>query len=115
MAAADTYCTAVALTELPAELVSFRWHQPSLSPHKNVNSANSPVLPAVQFSGNNAISATNAVTTATSITYSASGKLWRFGDLARIKTGTTRIFGWRKTDDGFEILDEVCQIKIAEA
>ena len=65
MAAADTNCTAVALAEFPAEVVSFQWQQPSLPPTQNVNSAASPVFPAGQFSGNNAICATNAVTTAT--------------------------------------------------
>jgi len=64
-AAAHLYCTAVALTELPAEVVSFRWHQPSFPPHKNVNSAPRSLTPAGHFSGNNAISALNAVTTAT--------------------------------------------------
>jgi hypothetical protein len=51
MAAADPNCTAVALTEFPAEVVSFRWHQPSLPPHKNVNSAVAPLFAAGQFSG----------------------------------------------------------------
>ena len=64
-AAADTNCTAVALTELPAAFVSFQWHQPSLPPTQNVNSAASRELAAMQFSGNNAIYAVNAVTTAT--------------------------------------------------
>ena len=51
---------AVALAERSAEVVSFRWHQPSLPPHKNVHSAVSPLIAAVQFSGNIAIYATTA-------------------------------------------------------
>ena len=69
MAATCTKCIAVALTELPAEFVSFRWHQPSLSPHKNVNSAVPPLLAAVQFSGKYANSAQNAVSTAIFATF----------------------------------------------
>ena len=68
MAAADTYDTAAALTERPAAFVSFRWHQPSLPPSQNVNSADLPAFPAGQFSGNSAICAINAVTTAISVT-----------------------------------------------
>ena len=59
-AAADSYCTAVALTELPAAFVSFQRHQASFPPTQNVNSAASPLLAAVQFSGKFAQSAKNA-------------------------------------------------------
>ena len=68
-AAADTYCTAVALAEPSAALVTFRWQQPSFPPHKNVNSAPRSLTSAAQFSGNNAQIATNAVTTAIFVTF----------------------------------------------
>ena len=55
MAAAHPYCTAVALTEPPAAIVSFQRHPPSFPPSQNVNSVASPLLAAVQFSGNSAI------------------------------------------------------------
>jgi hypothetical protein len=64
-AAADRYCTAVALAEKSSALVSFQRHQPSIPPHKNVDSAVSPLLPACHFSGNFAQIANFAVTTAT--------------------------------------------------
>ncbi|MBA3873587.1 MAG: hypothetical protein H0X30_31020 [Anaerolineae bacterium] len=41
-----TNCTAVALSEPSAEVVSFRWHQPSLPPTQNVNSADCSRVPA---------------------------------------------------------------------
>ncbi len=69
MAAADTSDTAVILAGLPAAFVSFQWHSPSFPPTQNVNSAASPVAAARQFSGNYAINAKNAVTTATSATF----------------------------------------------
>jgi hypothetical protein len=72
-AAADPNCTAVALAELPAALVSFRWQQPSLPLTQNANSAASPVLAARHFSGNCAICAVNALTTAIFVSFSASG------------------------------------------
>ncbi len=68
-AAAHPYCTAVALTEHFAAFVSFQRQQASLPPMQNVNSATSPLLAAMQFSGNNANYATNAVTTATFTTF----------------------------------------------
>ena len=68
-AAADPNGTAVALTERPAAWVSFRWHQPGLPPTQNDHSAPPSLTAACQFSGNNAISATSAVTTATFATY----------------------------------------------
>jgi len=52
-------CDAADIRELPAALASFQWHQPSQPPHKNVNSAVSPVLPACHFGGLNAKSVTN--------------------------------------------------------
>ena len=64
-AAADTNCTAVALTELPAENVSFQRRAPVRPPTQNVDSAPRSLTSACCFSGNNAISAANAVTTAT--------------------------------------------------
>ncbi len=64
-AAAHPYCTAVALTGLSAEVVSFQRQQASLPPTQNVNSAVPPLLAAVQFGGNSAVYAANAVTTAT--------------------------------------------------
>ena len=72
-AAADTNGTAVTLAELPAAFVSFRWQQPSLPLHKNVNSVASPLFAAVQFSGNTANCARNALTTAISVTFKAFG------------------------------------------
>jgi hypothetical protein len=45
------YCTAVALAERPAAIVSFQWQQPSLSLHKNDVTAASPALPAVNSAG----------------------------------------------------------------
>jgi hypothetical protein len=65
MAAADPNCTAAAVAERSAAFVSFRWHQPSLPPTQNVNSAPRSLISAVQFSGNIAIYAVSAVTTAT--------------------------------------------------
>jgi hypothetical protein len=65
IAATDTNCIAVALTELPAAFVSFQRILGAFPPHKNVNSADASLVSAVQFSGNHAIFATNAVTTAT--------------------------------------------------
>jgi hypothetical protein len=69
MAATLTYDTAVELTEPTAALMSFRWNSPSLPPTPNVTSAASPIVAAVQFSGNTAIYAANAVTTATFATF----------------------------------------------
>jgi hypothetical protein len=65
MAAACTNCTAVAPAERSAAFVSFRRQRQSLPPDKNVNSAPRSLTSAVQFSGNIAICAVNAVTTAT--------------------------------------------------
>ena len=65
LSAADLSCMAVALTERPAGFVSFQRHQPGFSPVKIVNSADASLSPTYHFSGNYAISATNAVTTAT--------------------------------------------------
>jgi hypothetical protein len=59
-AATDPYCTAVALTERSAVFVSFQRHQPGFPPTQNVNSAPRSRTSAVQFSGINANSATNA-------------------------------------------------------
>ena len=64
-----TIFTAVALAERPAAFASFQWQQGSHPPTQNVDSAVPPLLPARQFSGNDAIFATNAVTTATFITF----------------------------------------------
>jgi hypothetical protein len=64
-AAADTNGTAVALTEQSAAFVSFQRQPPSFPPISNVHSAVSPRRAAVQFSGNDAIYAANAVTTTT--------------------------------------------------
>jgi len=47
----------VAIAERTAEVVSFHRHQPSNPPTQNVNSAVSPLIAAVQFSGNIAICA----------------------------------------------------------
>jgi hypothetical protein len=69
MAAADTNCTAVALTALPAVFVSFQRQPASLPLTKNVHSAVPPALPAVQFSGNNAQIAAIAATTASFATF----------------------------------------------
>ena len=63
-AATCTNCIAVALTGLPAPFVSFQQQQASLPPTENVDSAVFSLLAAVQFSGNDAIDAANAVTTA---------------------------------------------------
>ncbi len=68
-AAADTYCTAVALAGRFAAFVSIQQHQPCQPPPQNVNSAAGSLYPAVQFSGNHAIYAANAVTTATLVTF----------------------------------------------
>ena len=62
-------CTAVAIAELPAAKVSFQRQAGSYPPVQNVNSADAHVLAAVQFSGKYAISAANAVTTATFATF----------------------------------------------
>ena len=67
--AADTYDTAVALAELLAAFVSFRWHQPSHPLHKDVNSAVSPMLAARQLGGSIAILAANVVSTTTFIAF----------------------------------------------
>jgi hypothetical protein len=72
-AAADTNGTAVALAELPAEIVSFRWQQPSLPPHKNVNSASHSLTSACHFSGNSAIC---AVTSAYSLHFEHLNPKW---------------------------------------
>jgi hypothetical protein len=48
----------VALTEPPAEWVSFQWHQPSFPPTRNVNSVALAEPTAGQFSGKYAIYAT---------------------------------------------------------
>ena len=72
VAATDTYCTAVATAEPPAELVSFQRSYASVPPTQNVNSAARSLTPARQFSGNSAIcavNAANAVITATSVTF----------------------------------------------
>ena len=66
MAATCTNCTAVALAERCAGFVALQWQQASLPLPQNDDSAASPLLPAGQFSGNNANNAANAVTTATS-------------------------------------------------
>ena len=63
-AATCTNCMAVALTGLPAAFVSFQQQQASHPPTQNVDSAVFSLLSAVQFSGNHAIFAANAVTTA---------------------------------------------------
>jgi hypothetical protein len=57
-AAAVTNCTAVALREKFAELVSFQQHQPSLLPHKILTSAPCSLTSACHFSGNHATFAT---------------------------------------------------------
>ena len=57
LAAAHPFGTAVALTEPSAAIVAFQRQPPSQPPAKNVNSAASPLLAAVQFSGNDAITA----------------------------------------------------------
>ena len=69
MAAADMYDTAVAIAEPFAAFVSFRRQQPNLPPTQNVNSAPCSLTSAGQFSGNDAIYATCAVTTATFTTF----------------------------------------------
>ncbi len=61
--------TAVALTGHPAAFVSFQRLAADLPLTQNVNSADSPLRPAVQFSGIYAIFAANAVTTATFVTF----------------------------------------------
>ena len=75
IAAADPYCTAVALAERFAAFVSFRQQYASFPPTENVNSADASLLPACQFSGNHAVSATIAVTIATSIIFLAIGRV----------------------------------------
>ncbi len=50
-AAAHPYCTAVALSGLPAANVSFQWHSPSYPPTQNVNSAPRSLTSARHFSG----------------------------------------------------------------
>jgi hypothetical protein len=69
LAAADTNGTAVALRERFAEFVPFQRHLATRPPTQNVNSAVSPVLAAVQFSGNIANDGANAVTTATFVSF----------------------------------------------
>ena len=69
IAAADTYCTAVATAEPFAANAPFQRSQASLPPTQNVNSAASPVIPAGQFSGSNAKYAKNAATIAISATF----------------------------------------------
>jgi hypothetical protein len=56
-------CMAAATRESFAALASFRWHQPSLPLHKNVNSAASTEPPARHFGGciaNSAFSASHS-------------------------------------------------------
>jgi len=60
LAAADAYCTAVALREQTAASVSFQRQAASLPPTQNVDSAVTPLLAAVQFGGSIAQIATNA-------------------------------------------------------
>ena len=50
-AAADPYCSAVALAERFAAFVSFQWQQPGHPLHKNVNSAPRSLTSACHFSG----------------------------------------------------------------
>jgi hypothetical protein len=57
-------CAAADMTESTAALVSFQWHQPSIPPGKNVNSAVLRELPACHFGGlfaNCAISESSSV------------------------------------------------------
>ncbi len=68
-AAICTNCKAVALTGHPAAFVSFQRLVADLPLTQNVNSADSPLRPAVQFSGNIAQIASNAVTTETFVTF----------------------------------------------
>ena len=69
MAATCTNCTAVALTEHFAALVSSQWQQASFPPTQNVNSAPRSLTSACHFSGKYANYAKNAVTTATIATF----------------------------------------------
>ena len=64
-----TIFAAVALTERFAALVPFRWHQANQPPTQNVNSALLSLTSACHFGGNDAIYATNAVTTASTATF----------------------------------------------
>ena len=59
-----TIFTAVALTGLPAAIVSFQRKSPSFPPTQNVDSAPFSLASARRFSGKYAIYAINAVTTA---------------------------------------------------
>ena len=68
-AATCTNCTAVVTRERGAAFVSFQRQQASLPPTQNVNSAPFSLAPARHFSGNYAICALNAVTTAISATF----------------------------------------------
>jgi hypothetical protein len=79
-AAADTNCTAVALTELPAAFVSFRWQQPSLPPTQNVNSAPCSLTSACYFGGKFAKFAVIALTSAIFATF-ADGLLYFYINL----------------------------------
>ena len=76
IAAADPNCTAVALREHSAAFVSFQRQQVKFPPAQNVDTAVSPVLAAMQFSGNIAQIATNVVTVASSATFRRS--VWLF-------------------------------------
>ena len=69
MAAADTSNTAVATQEQSAALVSFQRLPPLLPPTQNDDSAPRSLTSACHFSGNDAIYAINAVTTASTATY----------------------------------------------
>ena len=69
LAAAYPYYTAVASAGHSAALMPFQRQSAKFSPDKNVISAASPVHPARQFSGINAINAAIAVTTATFATF----------------------------------------------
>ncbi|MBA3870700.1 MAG: hypothetical protein H0X30_16290 [Anaerolineae bacterium] len=69
LAAAHANCTAVALTEPSAAFVSFQRRQPSLSPTQNVDSAPRSLASAMQFGGNDAVYAVNAVTIAIFTTF----------------------------------------------
>ena len=60
-----TNCTAVALAERSAEVVSFQRLAPVFPPTQNVDSAPRSFTSACHFSGSIAIYAINAVTTAT--------------------------------------------------
>ncbi len=63
-ATADPNCTAVAVTENAAAIVSFRWQSASFPPIQNVNSALRSLTSTGQFRGSIAIYAANAKTSA---------------------------------------------------